>query len=62
MSSYKYLTPAYRREILSAIDKQIAELETCQQNLIILEEIRALKIFKKLIASLPDGYLIPVKE
>ena len=62
MSSYKYLTPAYRREILSATDKQISELETCQQNLIILEEINALRIFKKLIASLPDGYLIPVKE
>ena len=59
---YKPLTPKLRNEIIESINNSIAELNTCEQNCLVNEQINAYKIFKKYIKNFPDGYPIPFKK
>ena len=59
---YKILTPDFRREINASIEKQLAELATCQNNAFTQIEKTALKMTRTYINALPDGYLVPVRR
>ena len=62
MSNYKPLTPKFRSDILDAINSQVSELNTCQENAFVLAQKVGLNALQNLIKALPDGYPIPVKE
>ena len=53
------LTPAFREEINTSIDKQIEELKTCKPNPYVNIQLGLNKLTKSFFNSLPDGYLIP---
>ena len=59
---YKPLTPKLRNEIIESINNSIAELNTCEQNGLVKEQINAYEVFRKYINSFPDGYPIPFKK
>lgn len=59
---YKPLTPAFRIQINDSISKNIAELKTCEQNVLVNMQIQGQLALKNLIDSLPDGYLIPMRK
>ena len=56
---YKPLTPDLRNKINSSIDTSIEELKTCNMNGIVYAQITSKTMLKKIINSLPDGYLLP---
>ena len=62
MTEYKPLTPSLRLDINIAFDKQIEELKTCKPNALVNMQIEALRMLKRLINGLPDGYLIPINK
>ena len=59
---YKPLTPKLREEINDAIVSNMAELQTCQSNVFVNEQMIGYEAFKNIINSLPDGYLIPFER
>ena len=59
MNEYRPLTPAYRRQIQESIKRQIEELNTCSNNVLVSAQKAGLEALADLIKSLPDGYLIP---
>lgn len=62
MESIKPLTPSFRQDINIAFDKQIAELQTCEPNSLVNRQIEGLRMYKRLINGLPDGYPIPMRK
>ena len=62
METYKPLTPSLRLSINKSFDEQISELQTCKSNALVNAQINALKIEKRLINGLPDGYPMPFKS
>lgn len=62
MEYIKPLTPSYRQDINTAFDKQITELQTCKPNAIVNMQIESLRMYKRLINGLPDGYPIPIRK
>ena len=58
----KPLTPEFRADINTSIDKMIRELNTCQNNALVNAHKSALNAVRMLINALPDGYLIPVER
>lgn len=59
---YKPLTPSLRQEINASIDKNIAELNTCQSNAFVNMQITGYLATKRLINGLPDGYPMPMER
>ena len=59
---YKILTPDFRREINVSIEKQLAELATCQDNAFTQCQKTALNITRNYINALPDGFPVPVRS
>lgn len=59
---YKPLTPDMRKQINDSIEKNIKELKTCEQNVLVNMQIQGQLALKNLIDSLPDGYLIPMRK
>ena len=62
MEDIKPLTPSFRQNINTAFDKQIAELQTCKPNALVNMQIEGLRMYKRLINGLPDGYPIPIRK
>lgn len=62
MDYIKPLTPSFRQDINIAFDKQITELQTCKPNAIVNIQIEGLRMYKRLINGLPDGYPIPIRK
>lgn len=59
---HKLLTPDLREQINRGIDHNIEELLRCDRNSLVIAEISAYQMLRKLINSLPDGYPIPVEK
>ncbi|MBO5069924.1 MAG: hypothetical protein J6C37_06135 [Roseburia sp.] len=59
---YKPLTPSMRNNINNAIDRNIAELDTCQENAFVNVQKIGQQVLKNLINALPDGYPLPMKK
>lgn len=59
---YKPLTPSFRKDINSCIEKNISELQTCENNGLVNMQIVAQNTLKNLINNLPDGFLIPMER
>ena len=59
---YKPLTPKFRDEIITGINAQRMELNTCQQTAYISVQKIGLDALENLIRALPDGYPIPLEE
>lgn len=58
----KPLTPQFRSDILESLNKQLEELDNCENNsYVALQKIQLINL-KKLIKSLPDGYPIPIER
>lgn len=62
MDYIKPLTPSIRKDISVAFDKQIEELKTCKPNGIVNMQIECLRMYKRIITRLPDGYPIPINR
>lgn len=62
MTEYKPLTPSLRLDIDIAFDKQIEELKTCKSNALVNMQIEGLRMYKRLINGLPDGYPMPINK
>lgn len=62
MTKYEPLTPSLRQDINIAFDKQIADLQTCKPSALINVQIEGLKMWKRIINGMPDGYPIPFKK
>lgn len=62
MTEYKPLTPNFRQDIDIGLDKQIADLQTCEPNVLVNVQIEALRMYKRLINELPDGYPMPLAD
>ena len=62
MTEYKPLTPSLRQDIDIAFDKQIADLQTCKPSALVNVQIEGLKMWKRIINGMPDGYPIPFKK
>lgn len=56
---YKPLTPTLREQINQSLDKNVAELMTCEKNVLVNAQIASSQAQKNLINALPDGYLLP---
>jgi hypothetical protein len=56
MKEYKPLTPKLRLDINIAFNKQIEELKTCEPNAWVKMQIEGLRLGKRLINGLPDGF------
>ena len=59
---YKPLTPSLRADINASIDKNIAELQTCQSNVFVNMQITGYEQTRSPINGLPDGYPLPVTK
>ena len=59
---YKPLTPSLRADINNSIEKNLAELRTCQRNVFVDMQIEGLRATKTLINGLPDGYPMPMNK
>ena len=59
---YKPLTPALRKDIMVSIDRNMEELNTCQQNAFVAAQKIGLKATRTVINALPDGCLIPFER
>lgn len=62
MTKYKPLTPSFRLDICIGFNKQIAELQTCKPNALVNAQIEALRMYKRIINGLPDGYPMPLAD
>lgn len=62
MTEYKPLTPSLRQDIDIAFDKQIADLQTCKPSALVNVQIEGLKMWKRIIDGMPDGYPMPFKK
>ena len=62
MTEYKPLTPSFRQEINIDFDRQIAELQTCKPSALVNVQIEGLKMWKRIIDGLPDGYPMPLAD
>ena len=60
MTEYKPLTPNFRQDINDGFNKQITELKNCKPNALVIAQIEALSMYKRLINGLPDGYPMPL--
>ncbi len=60
MADHKTLTPAFRAQILDSLDKQMRELDTCQENALVAMQRLGLSSYKALFKALPDGYPVPI--
>ena len=56
------MTPTRRMEINAAIDKNIAELRTCEPNALVNMQILAWETQRNLMYALPDGYPLPLAD
>lgn len=59
---YRPLTPSFRSDLNTCIEKNITELKTCQRNELVNLQIAGYEITKKVINGLPDGYPIPMTK
>lgn len=57
---YKTLTPAFRQQILDSLDRELRELDTCQENALVAMQRLGLSSYKTLFKALPDGYPVPI--
>lgn len=62
MTVYKPMTPSLRRKIDIAYDKQMAELNECEDNGYVQMLKQLYGIQRNLLTSLPDGFLMPFEE
>lgn len=62
MTEYKPLTPSFRQDINIDFDRQIAELQTCKPSALVNVQIEGLKMWKRIIDGLPDGYPMPLAD
>lgn len=62
MNYAKPLTPALRRQIDESIDRQMMELNECQNTSYVSALRTGLKATKTLIHGLPDGFPIPIEK
>ena len=58
----KPLTHQLRRSIIESLDKQLEELDSCENNSYVTLQKNTINQFKKLIKSLPVCYPIPVER
>ena len=59
---YKPLTPQFRADINDSINRNIAELKTCESNTFVNMQIAGYETARRLINGLPDGYPIPIER
>lgn len=59
MTVYKMLTPKLRREITEDLDLMLAEVNTCERNILTEMQYESISALKTLINQLPDGYPMP---
>lgn len=59
---HKLLTTDFREQINRGIDRNIEELLRCDRNSLVIAEINAYQMLRKMINSLPDGFPIPVEK
>jgi len=59
---YKTLTPAFRRQILESLDRQLRDLDTCQENALVAMQRLGINSYKALFQALPDGYPVPITK
>lgn len=57
---YKPLTPQLRADINKSIDSNLAELRSCDNNLLVNMQITAYGAVKNIINTLPSGYPMPM--
>ena len=57
---YKTLTPAFRQQILDSLDRQLRDLDACQENALVAVQRLGLSSYKALFRALPDGYPVPI--
>ena len=62
MIEFKPLTPSFRQEINIGFDKTISELQSCEPNGLVNVQIEGLRMWKRFIDKLPDGYLMPIRK
>lgn len=62
MTVYKPMTPSIRKTIERAYDKQISELNECEDNCYVRFIKEIYKVQRDLLTSLPDGYLLPCED
>ena len=62
MNYSKPLTPAFRREIEESIERQLKELDECQNTSFVSALRTGLNATKTLIHGLPDGFPIPIEK
>lgn len=58
----KPLTPQFRSDILESLNKQLEELNSCENNPYVAMQKIEINQLKNLFKSLPDGYPIPVER
>lgn len=59
---YRPLTPDMRKQINDSIRSNIAELNTCQDNVYVRMQKAGYRALSNSINALPDGYPIPFRE
>lgn len=59
MTVYKMLTPKLRGEITEDLDQLLAEVNTCEKNILTGMQYESISALKTLINQLPDGYPMP---
>ena len=62
MTIYKPMTPSLRREIDKAYDKQMEELNECEDNCYVQTLKKLYGIQRNILTSLPDGFLMPFEN
>lgn len=62
MDYYKPLTPDFRDQILSSINDNIREINTCKNTFYKEMYLSSYRALKELINCLPDGYPIPIND
>lgn len=59
MTVYKMLTPKLRGEITEDLNLLLAEVSTCERNILTEMQYESISALKALINQLPDGYPMP---
>lgn len=59
MTVYKMLTPKLRGEITEELNLLLAEVNTCERNILTEMQYESISALKTLINQLPDGYPMP---
>lgn len=62
MTVYKPMTPRLRKEINDACNKQLRELDECEDNSYVQLMRSLYELRRNFLTSFPDGYLLPFKE